>query len=40
MVNAQGFWCGSPVTVSVGALNPQRSQGICIMKITTDNSVY
>ena len=39
MMNAQGFWCGFPVVVSVVSINPQRSQGICIpswfiMKIT------
>ena len=39
MMNAQSFWCGSPVIASVGSINPQRSQGVCIpswfiMKIT------
>ena len=39
MMNAQGFWCGSPVIVSVVSINLQRSQSMCIpswfiMKIT------
>ena len=39
MMDAQGFWCGFPITVSVVSIKPQRSQGICIpswfiMKIT------